>query len=385
MPETNNKPNGRLTARLRPVLFLLGLLAVIVVLGHFISAKKQRLAAEKMAAQQSAPPPVNCALLTLTPQTIHDRLSLPGVVEPWEDLVVRAEVGGAIEHIAVKEGDPVRRGQVIATIETDDYRIALASARSSHALAQAEYQRNQQLYKKNLLPLAQLQASENTLATARAALDKAALQLRRCTITSPLDGIMQRLDAKEGLLINRGDAIARIVQIDQVLAVIQIPESDVGKVRQVAEVEITIQAADKVVKARQHFLAPAPAPRARLFRLELAMANPDKAILPGMFVRADIVKEEKKDVIAIPLYTIISRNDHHYVFVARDGHAVKQPVTTGIQDGWLVEITTGLAQGDQLIVQGQRQLDDGQAIKVITSRDQGAAPQPAARPAAGRI
>jgi membrane fusion protein (multidrug efflux system) len=104
---------------------------------------------------------------------------------------------------------------------------------------------------------------------------------------------------------------------------------------------------------------------ARLYRLELEIDNPDHLILPGMFARADIVKQSSNQALSIPFYSIISRNNEQYVFVEKDGVVEKRNVTTGIMEQWMVEITDGLESGDNVVVEGHRDVEDGRKVKVV--------------------
>ena len=104
---------------------------------------------------------------------------------------------------------------------------------------------------------------------------------------------------------------------------------------------------------------------ARLYRLELEIDNPDHLILPGMFARADIVKQSRDRALAIPFYSIIARNNEQYVFVEKDGVVEKRNVTTGIMEQWLVEITSGLEAGDKVVVEGHRDVENGRKVKVV--------------------
>jgi membrane fusion protein (multidrug efflux system) len=88
-----------------------------------------------------------------------------------------------------------------------------------------------------------------------------------------------------------------------------------------------------------------------------------------MFVRADIVKQSNKQALSIPFYSIISRNDEQYIFVENDGVVEKRNVKTGIMEGWMIEITDGLAPGEHVVVEGHRDVENGrkvQVVKVIT-------------------
>jgi len=349
-----------------PYVFLLGMIALVVVLGGMIGSKKTRLAEEKKAALAQERKPINAVLLTVTPTVIRDRLNLPGIIEPWTDLELLAKVSGTIEEVLVREGDTVTQGQTIARIEDTDYRIVLNGAEAAYNLAVATLKRNTTLHAKGLIPTAELDVARTEMETARATLEDARLNLSRCTVTVPMAGVIERLDVKPGLFLSEADPMGRILEIDRVKAVIGIPESDVAAVRRLDRVQLTLQAlGDRVVFGTKHFLDSSPDTAARLYRLELALDNLDRAILPGMFVRADLVKEVAENAISVPLYSVVSRNDEQYVFVAREGTAVKRPVTLGIMEGWQVQVRQGLDFGEQVLIEGHRDVEDGQQIKVV--------------------
>ena len=87
--------------------------------------------------------------------------------------------------------------------------------------------------------------------------------------------------------------------------------------------------------------------------------------LPGMFARADLVKQSRDQALTIPFYSIISRNNEQYVFVENDGVVEKRHVTTGIMEQWMVEITEGLEPGEHVVVEGHRDVEDGRKVKVV--------------------
>jgi membrane fusion protein (multidrug efflux system) len=206
--------------------------------------------------------------------------------------------------------------------------------------------------------------------TAKADYENAKLLLSRTAVTSPMDGIIRRMDAKVGLQLSVGDPIAEILEIDRMKGVIGIPESDVTAVRHLSNVDITIQALeDKVISTKKYFLSPSPETFARLYNLELEIDNSDGEILAGMFVRADIIKKRIEDTLTVPFYSVISRNDEQYVFVDEEGVARKRKVKLGIMEKWMVQITDGLNPGDRILVEGHRDVEDSQKIKIIKAFD----------------
>jgi membrane fusion protein (multidrug efflux system) len=345
-------------------IFILG--GTIVGLSGTIKAEKERVAAEKMAAGPNERLPVNVVLLDVVPTTIEDRINLPGVIEPWEQLTVLSKIHGTVIKVEVSEGETVSKGQVIARIDPDDFRIAVDSARASFELASANYKRLASLFEQEIVAKAEIDKLEAQVKTSRAALENAELMLSRCTIRAPISGVIRSLDATEGLLLSVSDPVAEILQVDRVKAVVGIPESDVALVKSIKEVSLIIQALDnKEVVGRHHFLAGSPESGARLYRLELAIDNEGNLIMPGMFFRAKLVKRVIKDTVAVPLFTVIKREDQQFVFVEEDGVAKKLPVELGIMEDWRVQITKGLSPGSRVVVEGHRDIDHGHKLKTV--------------------
>jgi membrane fusion protein (multidrug efflux system) len=348
------------------LLFLFVLIGVIIGLSGTIKAEKQRMTDEKIGAISTERAPVNVVLLDVAPTTIYDRINLPGVIEPWEKLSVLAKIHGTVVKVEVNEGETVTKGQVIARIDTDDFRIAVDSARATYELATAQHKRLASLFDEGIVPEAEIEKLEAQVKTSKASLENAELMFSRCTITAPISGVIRRLDATEGLLLNVSDPVAEILQVDKVKAVVGIPESDVALVRDIKDVTLTIQALDnKEIVGRHHFLASSPENDARLYRLELAIDNEDNLIMPGMFFRAQLVKRVITDAVAVPLFTVIKREDQQFVFVEEDGVAKKLPVELGIMEDWRVQITKGLSPGSRVVVEGHRDIDHGNKLKTV--------------------
>ncbi|MGW8194629.1 MAG: efflux RND transporter periplasmic adaptor subunit [Desulforhopalus sp.] len=350
-----------------PRFVLLGMIVLIIFL--FVGPIRQQsalIAANKAAEVSEEKPAVNAITYTLAPTTITDRINLPGSVEPWTRLTLMAKLNGTRTELFVKEGDRVHIGDRIARIEDDDYRIALDRAEANYNLARAEYNRDKSIYDKGVIPTATLETMKTTMQTARADFENAKLQYSRTTIVSPMDGVIRSLTAKVGLQLSVGDPVAEILEIDRMKGVIGIPESDVTAVRRLENVDITVQALDdRVIRARKYFLSPSPSTIARLYNLELEIDNSDGEVLAGMFIRADVVKKRIDNTLAVPFYSVISRNDEQFVFVEENGLALKRPVTLGIMEKWMVQVTDGLNPGDRILVEGHRDVEDRQQVHVI--------------------
>lgn len=349
-----------------PLLFLVGLVAAVIVLSGTIRAEKVRMTEEKRQTIATERPPANVVLMEVTPSTMQDRINLPGVIEPWEKLTLLSKVHGTVIETLVEEGDKVTKGQVIARLDPADFRIAVDSARAVYRLAVADQQRFATLFEQDIIPRAKIEQIDAQVKTSKAALENAELLLSRCTIQAPISGVIRRLDAVVGLLLNVSDPVAEILQIDRVKAVVGIPESDVALVRNIEDVTVTVQALDdRQIIGRTHYLASSPENGARLYRLELAVDNRDHQILPGMFFRAQIVKKVYQDTVAVPIYSVIKRQDKQFVYVEKNGIARQMPVELGIIEDWRVQVTSGLSPGSRVVVEGHRDIEQGHKLNVV--------------------
>jgi len=211
-----------------------------------------------------------------------------------------------------------------------------------------------------------MDANKTKMQTAQADYDNARLLYSRTTVTSPMSGVIRRMDAKVGLQLSVGDPLAEILEIDRLKGVIGIPESDVTAVRKLDRVNITVQALNnREISAKIHFLSLSPETVARIYNLELEIDNSKEEIFAGMFIRADIIKETISNTLAVPFYSVISRNEEQFVYIEEDGAARKRVVQLGIMEKWSVQITEGLHPGDKLLVEGHRDVEDGQKVKIV--------------------
>ena len=199
-----------------------------------------------------------------------------------------------------------------------------------------------------------------------AQLKEAKLAVDRTTIEAPISGRLNELMAKQGGYLDVNQAVAQIIQIDQVKVAVGVPESDVAAVLDLKEANVVIEALkNRSVVGKRIFLAHQPRTLARLYDLELRLDNPNSEILPGMFVQVELVKAVYPQALSVPLYAIIIKGDDRFVYIERDGKAHKKMVDLGVLSGWQVQVKSGLNPEDRVIVVGHRFLDDGQSVKVI--------------------
>ncbi len=359
-------PKKRRLLKTVPYLLLIALLVVIGLFAVRIKSEKEFLAAESKAAKAEVKPPINVVALELKPSTIRDRLELPGTVKPWTTLNIVSEIGGRVIRKGVTEGQKVAPGDILVQLDAREYRNQYQSARAAYKTAQTNLKRFEHLQTTKATTQAKLDDARTQVAATKAVMDNAALAVERCTIRAAIGGVINRLPVEIGHYLNKGDPVAELFQLDRLKIFVGIPESDVDAVRQLENFTVTIDAlGGKTTQARKYFLSNTTDQMARLYDLQLEVPNPDGEILPDMFVRVEIVKNVITDGIAVPLYSIVTRQEGQVVYVVEGEMAKERRVTIGMLDGWRCEVKKGLNRGERVIVVGQRNVNDGQAVKVV--------------------
>jgi membrane fusion protein (multidrug efflux system) len=338
----------------------------IVILGTRIMHERARLEEAKKAALKQNIEPVSVITLTLKPRRLEDKINLPAVVEPYEDVWVKAEVSGQVVEVLVQEGEAVEKGQVLIQLDDRDYKARLSRIEANYQLAKLEYERTSALVRKKVMSPAELDKISTQLKDLEAQVNEVQLALNRTQIISPICCLLNETKANRGDFVGVGDPVARILQLDPVKVTVGVPESDVAAVFDLTEAEVIIEALNKRrVKGTKVFLSRMPRTLARLYDLELMVPNPDGKILPGMFVRVDLVKAVYRQALSVPLYAVITQADRSFVYVEENGRARRRDVELGILVGWEVQVASGLKQGERVIVVGHRFLDDDQPLNVI--------------------
>lgn len=349
-----------------PLMTFILLLCMIFVMQSWIKSEGNIIKERKAGELSSEKPPVNVVALELTPGPIREQISLPGVVHPWVELAVVAEVRGKIVSKKVVEGQKVKTGDILAMIDTRSYQNAYNSAKAAFLAAKASHERIQALNRDRLATISQLDSALAGLESAKANMDTAALNLERCTISSPMDGIIDKVYIENGQFMNDAEPVADILQIDRVKVNVSIPESDVDAVRHVDSFSVTVDALNnKVFTGRRHYLAKSAQSLARSYLLEVAIENSDGEILPDMFTRVKIIKHQVDDGLSVPLFSLTNAGGSKAVFVVDNDVARLIPIKTGIQEGWQVQASAGLTAGAKVIVVGHKDVKDGSPVQVL--------------------
>jgi RND family efflux transporter MFP subunit len=392
------------------ILSLVCLVISVACKSDYPAAQKQNRPQDSKGARQ-----VKTAKVEQTP--FGEAVTANGTLAAYDQTTASVKVPGRLRTISVDLGTVVRRGQVIAQVEAQDYNLriqqaeaALAQARARVGLspdgkddkvtpeqtgtvrqaqavldeartsrdraaklveqgivARSEFDTVNANYKVALSryqdAIEEIRNRQALLAQRRSELSLARQQLADTNVYSPMDGIVQQKRASVGEYLAAGAPVVDIVRMDPLRLRAEVPEREAQSVRSGQNVRVTIDGDANVYIGQIKRLSPVIAQQTRMLLVEADVRNNGR-LRPGAFAHAEIVTNDAKMAVTVPNSAIVTFAGIEKVIVVQDGKALEKPVTTGRRSGEWTEIVSGISVGDEVVVDPGN-LQSGQAVQVM--------------------
>ena len=313
--------------------------------------------------------------------TLEDRIVTTGTLRPAELVSLNALDAGALEinrHPSGRrfaEGDQVRAGVEVARIVGEDVRIAtrMAATRRSFEGAETQLRATQNLFERGLINKTAVDNVERTYEEAKLEYERSRRTQERNKLVTPIAGVILALARDKdgqllanGQLVSPGQAIVQVAPLHPLIADVELVGRDVGVVAVGLEARVRFQAwARETFPGKVLRLAPMVDQRTRALRAEVEIDNHTDRLRPGMFVEVTLIGERRENVPVVPRAAVTDRGGRPVVFVLRQQYVSQQPVELGLGDEERVEIRSGVAQGDLVVVSGLETLTDNMAVRVM--------------------
>lgn len=298
---------------------------------------------------------------------------------PKEEASVVAKVRGIITDIRVEEGDFVKEGQVLAVIEDASYRIELARTKAELDRLGNELKRSKELFDRQLVAAETYEEILYRYEVQKANHELAQLNVEYTQIKAPISGTVSERFIKKGNMINVDSPAFQLVQLQELEAMLYVPEHELYKIRADQTVRLEVDALPgQQFEGKVARISPSIDSNTGTFRVTLSI-NPKASssvegaeiastrLKPGMFGRVNIKYDTKVNAVMIPKVALVSEDRSQMVYVAVDTMVFKRAVNMGYEeDGW-VEITQGLDPSETVVTVGQTTLTDSARIQIISS------------------
>jgi membrane fusion protein (multidrug efflux system) len=288
-------------------------------------------------------------------------------LEADEQATVVAQITGVVLDVLAEEGDYVEAGQVLARVETNRYLLQVEKAGAALKRLETDYQRKKELFEKELVSADDYERVSSELQAQKAAYDLARLDLEYTNIRAPIAGFVSERLVRAGNLVKLHDPVYRVTSYDPLLAVLHVPERELSVLRKGLGVSMSLDAwPGQLFSGEVIRISPVVDPGTGTFRVTAKVTDHDRMLKPGLFGRIEILYDLHQDVPVIPRSAVITEDDSSHVFVVDgQGEASRRAVQLGYERAGLVEVVTGVTNGETVVTAGKGSLSDGVRVEVI--------------------
>ncbi|MEN6411656.1 MAG: efflux RND transporter periplasmic adaptor subunit [Veillonellales bacterium] len=306
---------------------------------------------------------------------IQPNMTFSAGLEPVWSADVSAKVDGRINTLTVTEGDAVKAGAVIATLDTADLSAQVIQGQGNLMAAQSNLEQAEMDYQRYSVLAGQGAISAQMLDNARTKRDLAAGQvkaaegglalmeekLNNARIVVPQDGVVTKRYVQSGTFTRAGSPIVTVADVSTLLAKATIGEAQIGELQVGTTVKVKLDAlsGQEFTGIITH-ISPAAQLPARTFTAEVTISNGSGALKAGMFAKVEIPTRVHQNVLAIPESALVMREDQKTVFVVDADNKIQQRILKlgYVGDGW-AEVLEGVIEGDTIVIAGQNKVKDG--------------------------
>jgi membrane fusion protein, multidrug efflux system len=289
-----------------------------------------------------------------------------GVVEARTTVDVAFQVAGKVVAVGPDEGDVVREGQLLAELDPTDYRLGVEQSAALAEHAAAERDRYRPLLTVGSVALNDLERMESAARQSAAAAALARKRLSDTRLRSPISGLVARRAVEPGGTVGAGQSVFTLVDLDVVKVRVGVPEADVDLLRAGQAATVRLPAlAEATFSGRVTSVGVTADPTTRTYALEISVPNAAHRLKAGMVAEATVEASRTTTAIAVPATAVVRDADGAtllYLLDASTSRVRGRRVTVGAARGETVEITSGLAAGDLVVVAGQQRVREGSLV-----------------------
>ncbi len=303
-------------------------------------------------------------------------VELQGDVTTKQNVLIYPEAAGTLIRIHVTDGQSVKKGQLLATIDDGGMASQLLQMKTQLALAKTTFERQERLWEQKIGTEIQFLQAKANYEAQQSSVDQMQSQLDKFYIRAPFSGIIDDVIKDQGTVVvpgGPGSEVFRIVNLSNMYIEVDVPESYIANVTPGKKVKVYFPILNETIESKVRQTGNFINPDNRSFTVEIPVPNNNGKIKPNLTAKVQINDYRNESAILIP-QSIISENaeGEQYAFVATEvngdniGKANKNIITTGKAQGDYVEVLSGIKDGQDVISEGARSVKDGQQVKILT-------------------
>ncbi len=341
---------------------------IVVIIVALILIKVLFLKSENPDAAKSGAPKNQTTSVTgyvVHPQLLENKIFSSGTVMANEEVALRPEVAGKLVAIYFKEGSTVKKGALLAKINDADLQAQLRKLQLQSKLSKDREARLKGLLDIQGVSQEEYDASSNLLQTMGADMDFTRAQISKTEIRAPFNGKIGLKQVSEGGFVSSADIIATIQQTDVLKIDFTVPERYSSIVAVGDMINFSVENQPGSYQAKVFAIEPRIDEQTRNIMIRAVYNNALSTIFPGAFAKIELIANKKESSLMVPTEAVIPELKGKKVFVSKAGKAVPVPVQTGTRTDAMIEIISGLNDGDTVITTGMMSLKPSAPVKII--------------------
>lgn len=351
-------------ARKKTVLLIAGIIIILLLISRFILSKKQEAASLKQITAvptEELPPkkesrPVIVKAVQVKREDFEDTLPVMGTIRGYIEVDLKFGINGVIEEFKFKNGEKVKKGELIAALEQKDALV-------KHQYIQLKLAEHEKLYE--IGAIAEIKLKEIRLEE-----ELARLELEKTSLKAPFNGVINNREGEKGRFVTINDRVAAFSSIDEVVAEVGIIEKDMEKIKPGQKGIVKVDAypnfefAGLVDNISSSFEG-----KSRTLAVRIKVPNQKELLLPGMFARVVIYIYEKSQALVIPAMALEKKAGDYSVFVVDKNEMVEErKVKVEYRSAESAVIESGLNEGETVIVEKEGELKAGERVKIMNDK-----------------
>lgn len=341
-----------------------------LTLGGFLLMSTVCGCGSQAAEQEEVVSRVPVDVQTVEVQDFDKLITLGGLTAAENTVQVVAKISGMeqIKAVNVKVGDKVSAGQVLAQLDNETSAINMSNAQLAYDNAYTNYENAKQLFELGAVSQSDLNQLKMAYENANNTLRQAQMAMEYATVTAPISGTVTMVNANVGSFASAGSPMFEIANVDTLEISTGINEQNVSKIKIGQEVLLKINSvSDQWMSGTITEISKVMNTQTKAYPVTIALTNKDASLVAGMYAEVQVVVDHADDVLVIPVDAIVYKEAKPFAFVAQaDGTVKEAALTLGINDGDNYVVTEGLNAGDQIVVKGNGNLVEGEAVTIVT-------------------
>ena len=306
--------------------------------------------------------PVPVVSVPVGAETFTDSFSALGNIRANEAVDIRSRISSVVTAIHFEEGQQVKQGDLLVELDNREVKAELAVAQATYDKVKSQYERSKSLRATQVVSAAELDELAADVRKAEADVTAARTRLDHCSIRAPISGVVGLRHISLGSLVSTETMITTLDDLSKVRLDFGVPEMFLATIRE----GMTVSAVTSVYPDNE-FIGSVVSIDSRVDAVTRSvtvvaeLANEEGLLKPGMFMNVAL-QRSRENVVMIPEEALAPRSGRQYVYVIKDGVATEKEVSLGVRTPGRVEITTGLAAGETVVIEGVQKLRSGSPV-----------------------